>query len=202
MIDIEVEDAAWVEALADVELVVRRVSEATLSFDPLIPAKAGTQMTKLSPTTASAPESGDDQPYDLGPGLRRDERLKWAITVLLTGDAEIQDLNARFRGKAAPTNVLSFPAPESAAPHLGDIALAYGVCAREAAAQGKSLQNHLMHLAAHGVLHLLGYDHETDAEADAMEGMERAVLATLGVPDPYAEQGAPPEPEPGETNAF
>ena len=111
------------------------------------------------------------------------------ITVLLTDDASIRQLNADFRGKDAATNVLSFPATESARPHLGDIALAYGVCAREAEAQGKPLAHHLMHLTVHGVLHLLGYDHQTDAEAEAMEGIERAVLSKLGVPDPYAPPG-------------
>ena len=101
----------------------------------------------------------------------------------------MQDLNARFRGKDNATNVLSFPAPESARPHLGDVALAYGVCAREAAEQGKTLAAHLTHLTAHGVLHLLGYDHEAEAEAEVMEGLERAVLADLGFPDPYETDG-------------
>lgn len=111
------------------------------------------------------------------------------ITILLTDDAAIRQLNADFRGKDAPTNVLSFPAAATAWPHLGDIALAYGVCAREAGAQHKSLDHHLMHLTVHGVLHLLGYDHHTDAEAEAMEGVERAILSKLGVSDPYAPPG-------------
>jgi probable rRNA maturation factor len=107
------------------------------------------------------------------------------IAILLADDERVRSLNAAFRGKDAPTNVLSFPAGEGA-PELGDIALAFGVCAREAAEQGKSLAHHLQHLTAHGVLHLLGYDHESDAEAEAMEATERAILAGLGVPDPYA----------------
>jgi len=112
------------------------------------------------------------------------------LTVLLTDDAVVGDLNARFRGKDAATNVLSFPAPPNPEHHLGDIALAHGVCAREAAAQGKTLAAHLQHLVAHGVLHLLGYDHENDREAETMEGLERVILAGLGVADPYAaEQG-------------
>ena len=112
------------------------------------------------------------------------------VTVLLTDDASVRDLNARFRGKDYATNVLSFPAPQNPEGHLGDIALAFGVCAREAAEQGKPLAHHLQHLVAHGVLHLVGYDHETDAEAEQMEGLERVILAGLGVPDPYAaEQG-------------
>lgn len=112
------------------------------------------------------------------------------ITVLLTDDDSVRELNARFRGKDTATNVLSFPAPQNPEGHLGDIALAYGVCAREAAEQAKPLAHHLQHLVAHGVLHLVGYDHETDAEAEQMEGLERVILAGLGVPDPYAaEQG-------------
>jgi len=108
------------------------------------------------------------------------------VTVLLTDDEEVRDLNARFRGQDKPTNVLSFPSPEHFAPHLGDVALAYETCAREAAEQGKPLAHHLSHLVAHGVLHLLGWDHQTDAEADEMEALERTVLAALGIPDPYA----------------
>jgi probable rRNA maturation factor len=112
------------------------------------------------------------------------------IVVLLTDDAAVQDLNARFRGKDRPTNVLSFPAAESAAPHLGDLVLACGVCAAEADAQGKSLADHLSHLTVHGVLHLLGRDHEVEAEAEAMEAEERAILASLGVADPYRTDAA------------
>jgi len=109
------------------------------------------------------------------------------LVVLLTDDARLKALNAAFRGKDAPTNVLSFPS--GAAGSLGDIALALGVCAREAAEQSKTLAEHLQHLTAHGVLHLLGYDHETDAQAEAMEARERAILASLGVADPYAPRG-------------
>ena len=112
------------------------------------------------------------------------------IAILLADDARIAELNAAFRGKDGPTNVLSFPAAAGndaqQSRSLGDIALAFGVCAREAAEQGKSLAHHLQHLTAHGVLHLLGYDHESDAEAEAMEAKERAILAGLGVADPYA----------------
>jgi probable rRNA maturation factor len=108
------------------------------------------------------------------------------LAILLTDDARQQALNAGFRGKDAPTNVLSFPAAVGAEDgELGDIALAFGVCVREAEAQGKSLADHLSHLTAHGVLHLLGYDHESDAEAEAMEARERDILAGLGVADPY-----------------
>ena len=111
------------------------------------------------------------------------------LVVLLTDDAAVQDLNARFRDKHKPTNVLSFPGSDMPMPgasvHLGDIVLAFGVCRDEAAAQGKSLRNHLTHLVVHGVLHVLGRDHEDDADAEVMEAEERALLARLGVADPY-----------------
>jgi probable rRNA maturation factor len=110
------------------------------------------------------------------------------IVILLTDDETVRDLNDRFRGKNRPTNVLSFPAAEMTGVEpqpLGDIVLAFGVCAREAEEQSKTLRNHLTHLVVHGVLHLLGRDHEDDAEAEVMEGEERAVLASLGVSDPY-----------------
>ena len=110
----------------------------------------------------------------------------WEITVLLASDETVRALNARFRNQDKPTNVLSFPAPAFARPHLGDVALAYGVCAGEAAAQHKTLADHLAHLTVHGVLHLLGCDHEADAEAESMEAMERLILNELGVRDPYA----------------
>ena len=107
------------------------------------------------------------------------------VVVLLTDDAAVHDLNLRFRDRDRPTNVLSFPAAASAAPHLGDLVLALGVCAAEAAAQGKSLADHLTHLTVHGVLHLLGRDHVDAVEAEAMEAEERTLLASLGVADPY-----------------
>ncbi len=112
--------------------------------------------------------------------------LEGDLVVLLTDDAEVQDLNQRFRGKDRPTNVLSFPAAESAFPHLGDVVLGYAYCTTEAEAQGKTLSDHLSHLVVHGVLHLLGRDHEDDAEAEEMEAEEREILASLGVADPYA----------------
>ena len=149
MIEVEVEDEAWLRALPECERLVERAGVAA----------AG----------------------------ERD------ITILLTSDDAVQNLNSQFRGKDKPTNVLSFPAAASAHPHLGDIALAYGVCAAEAEAQAKPLAHHLMHLTVHGVLHLLGYDHEAEAEAVAMEALERRLLAGLNVPDPYAHEQEPEE---------
>lgn len=143
MIEIELEDAAWSEALPDVEEVARRAAEAALGA-----------------------VEGD-------------------VVVLLTEDAAVRDLNARFRDKDRPTNVLSFPAAETAFPHLGDVVLGFAYCAAEAESQGKILADHLSHLVVHGVLHLLGRDHEDDVEAEEMEAEEREILAALGVADPY-----------------
>ena len=115
--------------------------------------------------------------------------VQGGLVVLLTDDDTIRDLNARFRDRDRATNVLSFPAAEmplpGRAPHLGDLVLAYGVCAAEAEAQGKTLGDHLSHLTVHGVLHLLGRDHESEDEAEEMEAEERTILASLGVADPY-----------------
>ena len=107
------------------------------------------------------------------------------VTILLADDAAVLELNGQFRGQAAATNVLSFPAAANPEGHLGDIALAFETCLEEAGVQGKSLSHHLQHLTVHGVLHLLGHDHISDDEAEVMEDLERKVLAGLGVPDPY-----------------
>jgi probable rRNA maturation factor len=111
------------------------------------------------------------------------------LGVVLTDDAHIRALNRAWRGADEATNVLSFPVPAGPAPGprlLGDLVLAFETVMREAAAMGKSANHHLSHLAVHGVLHLLGFDHERDEESEAMEDRERAILARLGVPDPYA----------------
>jgi probable rRNA maturation factor len=112
------------------------------------------------------------------------------LVILLTDDAALADLNRRFRSTAGPTNVLSFPAAPNGENHLGDVALALGVCMREAAEQGKALSDHVQHLVVHGALHLMDYDHQTDGEAETMETIERQLLAGLGVSDPYADGGA------------
>jgi probable rRNA maturation factor len=107
------------------------------------------------------------------------------VSVLLTDDASVRDLNRAWRGLDKPTNVLSFPAAKAGGALLGDIAIAYETLAGEAAADTKPFRHHLAHLAVHGFLHLLGYDHQTDSQADAMEGLERAALARLDIADPY-----------------
>lgn len=109
------------------------------------------------------------------------------VSLLFCDDAFIQTLNRRWRGQDKPTNVLSFPAasgPGDVAV-LGDIAIAFETMAREAEAEDKSLSEHFSHLVVHGLLHLLGYDHESEAEAEEMEALEREVLASLGIADPY-----------------
>lgn len=116
------------------------------------------------------------------------------IGVVLTDDAKMRALNRTWRGKDKATNVLSFPAPASGSTEprlLGDVVLAYETIAREAAEQRISARDHLAHLTVHGVLHLLGHDHENDRDAETMERREREVLARLGVPDPYARAEAP-----------
>ncbi len=110
---------------------------------------------------------------------------------MLTDDSAIRALNRDWRKLDAPTNVLSFPARTAGAPrqrprHLGDIVIAYETTAREAIVEGKSFNHHLVHLAVHGYLHLLGYDHATDGDAEKMERLEVDILARLAVPDPYA----------------
>jgi probable rRNA maturation factor len=118
------------------------------------------------------------------------------LAVMLTDDAGIRTLNRNWRGIDKPTNVLSFPAlpptgaggPDDAPRMLGDIAIAYETMRREADDEQKPFDHHLSHLAIHGFLHLMGYDHETDHDAEAMEGLEQEILAQLGIPDPYADR--------------
>jgi probable rRNA maturation factor len=111
--------------------------------------------------------------------------------IALSSDAEVASLNSAYRGKPAPTNVLSFPAGYVAGPQpplrlLGDVILAAETVAREAADLKLPLEHHLQHLVVHGLLHLLGYDHETDEDAQVMEALEVRILARLGIANPYA----------------
>ncbi len=156
LIDIEVGEDGWLDALPDVRDVVETGITAALK-------------------AAKFTEQAD-------------------IVVLLCDDAEMKSLNKEYRQKDAPTNVLSFPAPKAmrvkgVLEHLGDMALGLETCMREAKSQGKPLKNHVMHLSIHGALHLLGYDHLTDDEAEAMESLEREILAGMGIADPYHEGG-------------
>jgi len=119
-------------------------------------------------------------------GARQKRPPSRSLTILLGDDAQLRALNQSFRGRDKPTNVLSFPGSFTEPNYIGDIAMAYGVIRRESHAQEKAFAVHAAHLAAHGVLHLLGYDHEDASEARLMEGLETALLAKLGIADPYA----------------
>lgn len=125
------------------------------------------------------------------PTINHDTAL--AATVLLTNDAHVHDLNARFRDQNRPTNVLSFPNddeepdPETGALYLGDIAISYETVLREAAEADKPLQHHLTHMVVHGILHLAGFDHLDDDEAEEMESLEVGILKEFGISDPYTQ---------------
>jgi probable rRNA maturation factor len=122
----------------------------------------------------------------------------YEATVVLTDDAEMRDLNREWRGKDAPTNVLSFPAGDAPGEPgaLGDVVIAYGTARKEADDEGIALTDHVSHLVVHGVLHLLGFDHTRDDEAEQMEGLERRALGSLGIADPYEQEGAVAETTP------
>ncbi|WP_353256376.1 rRNA maturation RNase YbeY [Hyphomonas sp.] len=115
----------------------------------------------------------------------REEPAEGLVSLLLTDDDELRQLNRDFRGKDKPTDVLSFPALPIDRPLLGDIAVAHGVASRDAAVQGKALSDHLTHLLIHGYLHLLGHDHETPDDASGMEAREIRALASLDIANPY-----------------
>ncbi|HEX3498916.1 MAG TPA: rRNA maturation RNase YbeY [Stellaceae bacterium] len=167
-IDIAEPCAAWREALPRRRALCRAAARAALA---------------AAPSGWVAPETGAE------------------LSIVLGDDALLRRLNRQWRGKDKPTNVLAFPADEGAtrgAPSpgaapllLGDVVLAFGTVAGEAAAQGKTLAGHLAHLVVHGVLHLLGFDHEEAAAALRMEALETTVLAGIGIADPYR-TSAPP----------
>ena len=115
----------------------------------------------------------------------------YAVTIVLTDDEEMQELNRTWRGKDAPTNVLSFPLNDEVSEPglLGDVVLAYETTLKEARDGNLALRDHVTHLVVHGLLHLLGFDHTEDEEAERMEDVERTALASLGIADPYAEAG-------------
>jgi len=119
-----------------------------------------------------------------------------ALAVAFCDDAAVRSLNRSYRDKDRPTNVLSFPAPETPGPEtperfIGDVVLARETVEREAVAIDRPVESHLAHLVVHGFLHLLGYDHENDADAREMEGLEIAILEELGIPDPYGDVHTP-----------
>jgi len=138
----------------------------------------------------AAQAAGEGEPLLANPRL--------SASLLFTADAEVHTLNREWRERDKPTNVLSFPmlereeleilAPDGPPVMLGDIALAYETCAREAEAKGVPLEHHATHLIVHGLLHLAGHDHvDSDTQAEQMEALETAILAKLGIPDPYGD---------------
>ena len=162
--------------------------DVALSIEPAWPE--GIDWDALATRAATAALTATAQ------GAWIDQPFTAEISVRLTDDAEVQALNRDYRHKDKPTNVLSFPmiAPDllnavantdDSEVLVGDIVLAHDTCAAEATAKGISLRDHATHLIVHGTLHLLGYDHQDRAEAEAMEQIERDVLATLGIADPY-----------------
>ncbi len=139
-------------------------------------------------------------PFNAETVARRAARMAWReagnstreteVSIMLGDDAMVRELNGTYRGQDKPTNVLSFPAdgengPPDAVSLLGDIVLAYETIAREASEQNKNLSDHLSHLCVHGLLHLLGHDHQTSVDARKMEALEISILAELGIADPF-----------------
>lgn len=158
----------------------------TVIFDPVISIEGGDWQdeTALQTLVSKALNAACDE-LGLGTGNPSE------VSLLFTDNATIKELNAQWRTQNKPTNVLSFPAfplkPGMALmPLLGDIVLAFETVQSEATQEQKPFDNHVSHLVVHGLLHLLGYDHETDAEAQVMEDLERKILARLAIPDPYA----------------
>ena len=121
-----------------------------------------------------------------GAAARREPKIAGTVALLLCDDDAIRDLNRRFRGKDKATNVLSFPSGDASGGVLGDLAVASGVCMREAAENGAPVEGYAAHLLVHGLLHLVGYDHEADQDAEIMEALESEILDALGVYNPYA----------------
>lgn len=162
-IEVTVEAPAWHAAVTDPDQHCRRIVAAVLAREPALADRAA------------------------------------EVSVLLTDDGQVRELNRDYRGKDKATNVLSFPAEEELGAGLppgfplllGDIVVALETTAREAEAEGKSVRDHLAHLLVHGTLHLLGHDHEDDAQAERMEALEVELLAALGVADPYREEALP-----------
>lgn len=161
----------------------------TLEIDIEAPWPGGTDWADIA-------ESALEALQQVAPELANPRLI---ASVLFTSDEEVHTLNREWRAKDKPTNVLSFPmldredlldlTPDGPPEMLGDIALAFETCAREAAEKGVSIEHHATHLIAHGLLHLAGHDHEiSDHDAEAMEALETKALAILGIPDPYGDR--------------
>jgi probable rRNA maturation factor len=172
--------------------------KAALAVDVLIEAPAWRTLPEAEDVVRRAIACAATSGVEIRPDatIRQPGRVGWGLCILLSDDAKIARLNGQWRGQEKPTNVLSFPAPAryaaglSEATPLGDIAIAYETLAREAEENGAEVSDHLSHLVVHGFLHLLGYDHHMDDEAERMERLERDILARMGVDDPYAGRDA------------
>jgi probable rRNA maturation factor len=180
---------------------VKRAAEAALVAMSMQQGKPSALLSAEASERRGMRGRGDYPPHSTSPSLALPARGRGrtepaspsashknvTVTILLSNDAEIKTLNRDFRGKNKPTNVLSFPdgSVEEGGTQLGDVVLAYETIAREAAAQEKTLKHHLTHLTIHGVLHLLGYDHEDETEAKRMESLEIKLLAAMGIANPY-----------------
>ena len=163
LIDLACPGGGWAEALPEADAIVRTAAEAAWQ---------------------AMASGADDRTDD-----RTDHRAV-ELSIVLADDEMLTALNRRHRGKDGPTNVLSFPLGSDTAGQdgpvlLGDVVLAFETVAREAVDQKKTLADHLQHLVIHGILHLSGYDHETEDDAERMERFEARILAELGVADPY-----------------
>jgi probable rRNA maturation factor len=161
-----------------------RESISPVDADILIEAGAWPEESTLEALVSRAVSAAFEE-------LEADSGEKPELSLVFTDDAHIKELNAGWRGKDKPTNVLSFPAfpiapGDALPPMLGDIVLAFETVASEATLENKPFEHHITHLVVHGLLHLLGYDHETEGDAEEMEGLERGALARLAIPDPYA----------------
>ena len=160
--------AALINALSD-ERGIMAIEIAILSHDA--------RWKGLAPTVRRAVEAV----------LTKQKLKKVALAIVLSNDAEVQALNRDYRKKNKPTNVLSFPdgAVDAGIKNLGDVVISYDTVIREAEAQKKKLKHHVTHLTIHGVLHLLGFDHEAEHDAHAMESLEIALLQQMGIASPY-----------------
>ena len=184
-IEVAVGNGAWRTTVTDPESFVRHVAAAALR----------------EPGPQPACVSGSSLEAVFGDAAGR-RAMPLEVSIRLTDDAEVRELNRLYRGKDKPTNVLSFPGDDALPDEamtgawaegqpmlLGDVVVALETTVAEAAEMGKPVEAHLAHLIVHGVLHLLGYDHLDDGEAMCMEVLEARVLEALGYPDPYAEDG-------------